>query len=141
MATTNLTAGQLDSMFQTYTRGDGMWYFPFANKNPTDGRGVAPDGSAPFSGQVFFEPGAGTIGAMQRDLFNGPWVWNMDAAVQKVTHITESKTVTFRATGVNVFNHLTWWLGDMSVQSTTFGKLTSQFYGNRELQFDLRLAF
>jgi hypothetical protein len=141
MATTNLTAGQLDSMFQVYTRGDGMWYFPFADKNPTDGRAVAPDGSAPFSGQVFFEPGAGTIGQMQRDMFNGPWVWDFDAAVQKVTHITETKTLTFRATGVNVFNHLTWWIGDQSVQSTTFGKLTSQFYGNREMQFDLRLAF
>jgi outer membrane receptor protein involved in Fe transport len=141
MANTSLTAGQLDSMFKVYTRGDGMWFFPFANKNPTDLRAVAPDGSTPFSGQVFFEPGAGTIGSMQRDLFNGPWVWTMDAAVQKVTHITETKTLTFRATGVNVFNHLTWWLGDMSVQSTTFGKLTSQFYGNREMQFDLRLAF
>jgi hypothetical protein len=141
MANTNLTGSQLDAMFQTYTRGDGIWYFPFANKNPTDGRGVAPDGSTSFAGQVFFEPAAGTIGSMQRDLFNGPWVWNMDAAVQKVTHITETKTLTFRATGVNVFNHLTWWAGDMSVQSTTFGKLTSQFYGNRELQFDLRLAF
>jgi hypothetical protein len=141
MANTNLNGSQLDAMFQTYTRGDGIWYFPFANKNPTDGRGVAPDGSTPFAGQAFFEPAAGTIGSMQRDLFNGPWVWAMDAAVQKVTHITENKTLTFRATGVNVFNHLTWWAGDMSVQSTTFGKLTSQFYGNRELQFDLRLAF
>ena len=141
MVNTTMTGDQLKSLFKVYTRGDGMWFFPFANKNPTDLRAVAPDGSAPFSGQAFYEPAAGTIGQMQRDFFNGPWVWTYDAAVQKVTHITETKTLTFRATGVNVFNHLTWWTGDMSVQSTTFGKLTSQFYGNRELQFDLRLAF
>jgi hypothetical protein len=141
MANTLVTGGQLDSMFQIYTRGDGMWYFPQSAKNPTDGRAVAPDGSAFFSGQVFYEPAAGTIGTMQRDMFNGPWVWTLDAAAQKVTHITESKTLTFRATAINVFNHTTWWIGDTSVQSTTFGKLTSQFYANRELQFDLKLAF
>ncbi len=142
MVNTTLTGAQLKSLFQVYTRGDGVWLFPFADKNPTDGRAVAPDGSAPFSGQVFYEPGAGTIGQMQRDLFNGPWVWNLDAAVQKVTHLTETKTLTFRATGANVFNHLTWYVpSDMSVQSTTFGKLTNQWNGNRELQFDLRLNF
>ena len=138
---TNLGGSQLDALFQVYTRGDGMWYFPQSDRNPTDGRAVAPDGSTPFTGQVFFEPGAGTIGQMQRDMFNGPWVWDMDAAVQKVVRITESKSVIFRATGLNVFNHLTWWIGDQSVQSTTFGKLTSQFYGNRELQFDLQIRF
>ena len=115
MVNTNLTAGQLDTMFKTYTNGSGAWFFPQAEKNPTDGRAVAPDGSAPFAGQAFFEPAAGTIGQMQRDLFNGPWVWDLDAAVQKVTRITETKTLTFRATGVNALNHLTWWTGDMSL--------------------------
>lgn len=138
---TSLTGSELNALFQTYTRGDGMWYFPFTAKNPTDGRAVAPDGSAPFTGQVFSEPTAGTIGTMQRDMFNGPWVWNFDAMVQKETRISEGKVLTFRTTAVNAFNHLTWWIGDQNVQSTTFGKLTTQFYGNRLLQFDLRLNF
>ena len=72
-----------------------------------DGRAVAPDGARRFSGQVFFNPGAGDIGALQRRMFSGPWTFDMDAGIQKLTHITEHQTVEFRMEAGNVFNHPT----------------------------------
>jgi hypothetical protein len=47
-------------------------YFVAASAIGPDGRAVAPDGSAPFQGQVFFHPGPGTVGALQRRMFSGP---------------------------------------------------------------------
>jgi hypothetical protein len=138
-----LTGSQLNSMFQLYENGSGVWYFPQSAKNPTDGRAVGPDGAAPFAGQVFFEPTAGTLGTLQRAMFNGPWVWNLDAAVTKDIRIHEDKMLQFAATSINVFNHLTWFVPDQNVQSTTFGKLgsTNQFFGNRLMQFALTFKF
>src|SRR5262249_36822422 len=53
----------------------------------TDGRGVNADGTPTFSGQVFSNPAPGTIGGMQRRMFNGPSVFNMDFAILKMTKI------------------------------------------------------
>jgi len=65
----------------------------------------------------------------------------MDSRVGKVTKITETKTLEFRADAINVFNHDTWYVGDQTITSTTFGKITSNFYGNRLLQFSLYFRF
>jgi hypothetical protein len=65
----------------------------------------------------------------------------MDARVGKITNITENKTIEFRADAINVFNHVTWYVGDQTITSTSFGKITSQFYANRELQFSLYFRF
>ncbi len=138
---TFLDKSQLDGLFQLYMTGNGPMFFPLADKNSADGRAVAPDGATPFNGQVFFQPAAGTLGTLQRNMFSGPWVWNLDAKISKLTHITERKTIELRMDAVNVFNHTTWYVGDQTVTSTQFGKITSQFYGNRELQFALYFRF
>jgi hypothetical protein len=102
---------------------------------------VAPDGTAAFAGQVFTEPGAGTIGTMQKADLNGPGVWDFDFKVAKDVRISESKSVQIRMDSTNLFNHTTWYVGDQTLTSTTFGKITSQYYGNRLIQFALYLKF
>lgn len=140
-ASTSLTKDQLDPLLQFYKDGNGVWFFPQANKNPADGRAVAPDGAAAFTGQVFFQPGAGTLGQLQRNMFSGPWVWNLDFHMAKVTNISERVTAELRMDAQNIFNHSTWSIGDMTLTSTTFGKVTSNFYMQRALQFALYLRF
>jgi len=138
---TTLTQGQLDKLFQFYMTGNGPYFFPQANLNPTNNTAVNVDGAPGYNGQVFLQPPAGTLGELQRNQFSGPWVWTMDSRVGKVTKITETKTLEFRADAINVFNHDTWYVGDQTITSTTFGKITSNFYGNRLLQFSLYFRF
>src|SRR4029453_7091056 len=70
---TTLNGAQLDNVFGFFMTGSGPLTVNPPAINPADGRGVAPDGSPAFSGQVFFNPAAGTVGTMQRRFFSGPW--------------------------------------------------------------------
>jgi hypothetical protein len=51
-------------------------------------RGLRPD-SAPFAGQVFFNPGAGTVGSLERRDPDGPAFCNYNMAILKGTHLPE----------------------------------------------------
>lgn len=134
------TLGQLQSLFQFRQTGAG----PYIASNSVigaDGRAVAPDGAAPFAGQAFFEPAAGTIGSLQKDLLDGPAVWDLDFKVSKNIRITERQSVEIRMDSTNFLNHTTWLVGDQTVTSPTFGKITSEYYGNRLIQFSLYYKF
>jgi hypothetical protein len=139
-ADTTLAGSQLDKVVGFYMTGNGPYFINQANIGP-DGRAVAPDGSAPFNGQVFFNPDAGTIGSMQRRMFNGPWTFDMDAGMQKLTNITEKQTIEFRMEAGNVFNHPTFVVGDQNVNSTTFGQISGTFTDRRVIQFGLYYRF
>ena len=139
-ADTTLTLGQLQNLFQLRMTGSGPYYVA-ASALGSDGRAVASDGTAAFAGQAFFEPAAGTIGTMQKAMLDGPGVWDFDFKVSKDIKITESKSVQLRMDSTNFFNHTTWYVGDQTLTSTTFGKITSQYYGNRLIQFALYFKF
>jgi len=139
-ADTSLTLGQLQNLFQVRMTGNGPYYVA-ASAIGSDGRAVAPDGTPAFASQVFTEPGAGTIGTLQKADLNGPGVWNFDFKVAKDVRITESKSIEIRMDSTNLFNHTTWYVGDQTLTSTTFGKITSQYYGNRLIQFALYFKF
>jgi hypothetical protein len=139
-ADTTLGLGQLQDLFQTRMTGNGPYYVA-ASALGSDGRAVAPDGTAAFAGQAFTEPGAGTIGTMQKADLNGPGVWDLDFKVAKDFVISENKSLQLRMDSTNFLNHTTWYVGDQTLTSTTFGKITSQYYGNRLIQFALYLKF
>ncbi|MBO0722228.1 MAG: TonB-dependent receptor, partial [Blastocatellia bacterium] len=136
----NLSASQLNDLFQVRMTSSGP-YFVAASAIGPDGRAVAPDGSAPFNGQVFFEPGAGDVGSLQRRQFSAPWVFGMDFALSKTTKITERHELVFRMDASNIFNHPAWSFSDQTVTSTQFGQITSTFFGRRVLQFSLYYRF
>jgi hypothetical protein len=139
-ANTTLDKSQLDDLLQFRMTGSG----PMIVANSaiaSDGRAVAPDGAVPFSGQVFSNPGAGTIGALQRRMFSGPWDFNMDLALIKKTQITERQSVELRMDAQNIFNHASFFVGDQSINSTQFGRVTQNFYGRRLIQFGLFYRF
>lgn len=137
---TTLTGNQLNDLFQLHMTGTGPVYIA-ASALGADGRAVAADGAAAFSGQVFTQPAAGTIGSLQRMDMTGPSVWNLDFNIKKETRISERQSIELRADATNVFNHVTWSLGNQNVTSTTFGDITSNFYSRRLVQFAIYYKF
>ena len=109
-------------------------------------------GSAPFPGQVFFNPGPGTVGNLQRRMFSGPWQWSWDISVKKSFTIRERHRLDVHFDLFNFMNHPTFYVypstgGDYSVfgfypslgtpftlNSTVFGKLDSMNYNPRVVQ-------
>lgn len=149
---TNLTLSELKAITGVYKRGDGVYFIDPAHINPVTRQGVAPDGQAPFSGQVFFNPQPGTLGSLQRRILDGPGYWNYDFALIKDTKITERQSIQFRADFYNVFNHPGFWPGpdgttaDHNINTATFGRITEQYYnsagvGPRVIQFGLFYRF
>jgi len=139
-AAPNLTKAQLDELLQ-FRMSDNGPFFVAASAVGSDGRGVAPDGQSPFSGQAFFHPPSGEIGSLQRRLFSGPWTFNLDFALLKQMRIAERQTLEFRAEALNVFNHPTWIVGDQDISSVSFGQITSSLYGSRRIQLSLHYRF
>ncbi len=116
-------------------------YFVNASAIGADGRAVAADGSAPFTGQLFANPSAGAIGSLQRRSFHGPNEFNQDFALMKDTKIFERHTIQLRMDATNIYNHASFSVGDQNINSTTFGKITSTFFGRRLIQFSLSYKF
>jgi hypothetical protein len=86
-------------------------------------------------------PGPGEIGSLQKRLFSGPWTFNMDAGVQKLTHLTEKQTVEFRMESTNVFNHPAFYTNGFNINSTKFGQINATFNDRRVIQFGLYYRF
>jgi outer membrane receptor protein involved in Fe transport len=135
-----VSKSQLDDLLQLRMTGTGP-YFVAASAIGPDGRAVAPDGAPPFSGQVFFHPEPGQLGTLQRRMFSGPWAFTLDFGVQKNTKITERHSLEIRMESTNIFNHPTWFVGDQVIDSTTFGRITSTFFGRRLIQFGAYYRF
>jgi hypothetical protein len=140
MANTTLRKGEIDKLFQVRMTGNGP-YYAAASIIGGGGRAVAPDGAAAFSGQVFFHPEAGALGGLQRRMFSGPWVFDLDFGIQKRTKINERHSVEIRMESVNIFNHPSWFIGDQSVSAVNFGRIGSTFYSRRLIQFGLYYRF
>jgi hypothetical protein len=137
---TNLTKSQIQNLLGFRMTPTGP-YFVAASAIGPDGRGVAPPGEQPFTGQVFFNPGAGTIGTLQRRDFTGPSVFNMDAALSKETKFNERVSAELRLEALNVFNHPTFAIFAQSVNSPQFGQIVNTATNPRQLQINLRVKF
>lgn len=144
-----LGGSDLDEIVGYYMTGNGPFVVTQSAINPTDGRGVGADGRAPFNGQVFFNPGAGQLGALQRRIFRGPRFFNFDFGIQKLTTIRERHTLELRMESINVFNNVafgtlqpgTLSTYDYNINNTNFGRLTSLVNTPRRIQFGLYYRF
>jgi hypothetical protein len=144
---TAIALGDVSNVTGFFMTGNGPYFINPANIN-TDGRGVASDGSAPFNGQVFYNPGAGTLGSLQRRRFNGPWNQNWDVSLRKTFRLTESQTIQFSAEAFNMMNRPSFWVGNetssttrFNINQSTFGRITGTFNSPRVMQFSLYYRF
>ena len=139
-AITTLTRSQLNDVIGFRMTGSGPYLVDNSIIGP-DGRAVGVDGLAPFQGQVFFNPGPGEIGSLQRRMFSGPWIFDMDAQITKATRITERQSIIFQTIAGNVFNHPAFYAGDLNINSTKFGQSVGTFTDRRVIQFQLTYRF
>ena len=133
-----------------YMTGNGP-YFVSPTIINTDGRGAAQAGADPFSGEVFYNPVAGTVGNTQRRMFSGPWQWSWDASVMKMFRFRERHTLDLHFDFFNWTNHPTFYVppntGDYGsttnfiVNNTSFGKITSMNYNPRVIQIGAYYRF
>lgn len=153
LATANTIAGgdELRAATGLFKTGNGVYWIDPKHIGP-DGRGVAPDGQAPFAGQLFSNPGPGEVGQLQRRYLDGPGFWNYNFSVQKDTKFTERQSIQFRVDFYNLFNHPNFWpstdlaTGDHNINSTSFGRITAMAAGgdgvsSRLVQFGLFYRF
>jgi hypothetical protein len=140
-AVTSLNMSQLSNVVKFQMTGNGPTIVSSSAINPADGTGVNADGAAAFSGQIFYNPGPGTLGPLQRRLFSGPWTFDIDMSMMKAVAITEHKSLEVRMDAFNALNHATFYSGDQNINSTTFGKISSMFYSPRIVQFGAYFRF
>jgi len=141
-ATSILSGSALDDVVQFQMTGNGPYeVVSSAINNANGGRAVAPYGSQAFNGEVFFNPAAGTVGALQRRRFTGPNVFNMDASLIKNTKITEHHSLEFRVDSFNILNHPAFAASDQNINSTTFGQIAFTVNDRRVIQFGLNYQF
>jgi hypothetical protein len=152
---TTLNKGQLNNDVGYFMTGNGPMFINPSVIGP-GGFGVSPPGVAPFDGQIFFNPGAGDLGTLQRRMFNGPWDFNWDFALLKTTRVTERQSIEFRADFFDLTNHPAFTAGDESgnftpvnvvnsfnVNQPNFGKISTYAFNNssRVIQFGLYYRF
>jgi hypothetical protein len=105
------------------------------------GNSLPSDALQPKSGVVgpaFFQdasafgiPAPGQIG-MGRNMFNGPWYWDVDGSISKTFQPTERVKVTFRMEAFNALNHANFRklssasVGSTSILSPNFGTACCQ---------------
>lgn len=143
-----LSGANLQDALGFFMTGDGPYFV-----NPTNiaanGRGVAPDGSAPFKGQVFVNPQPGTYGSLQRRQFTGPRFFNFDAQIAKKIMATERISIDFQAAFFNVTNHPNFTVGqdgdaaatNYSVNGSNFGRILATVGNPRLIQFGAYVRF
>ncbi len=148
-AVTTLNGDQLSRAVSFRMTGDGPFIVDATAIGP-DGRGVGPDGQAPFNGQVFYNPAAGTIGTLQRRTFSGPQFFNFDFGVHKVTTIVEGHTIELRMESTNLFNNVMFDTilvpgqtptVDYNINNAAFGRIINQANTPRRIQFGLYYRF
>jgi hypothetical protein len=142
---TNMTLDQLKEITGVYRAGNGVYWLNPANIN-SNTQGVSPDGTAPFAGQVFFNPQPGSLGGLQRRSLNGPNFWNYNASVSKSMRFSERHQVELHVDAFNVFNHANFFINDQNVNLNNFGRIAGQNYANdgvgpRLIQYGLIYRF
>lgn len=146
-AVSSLTRDQIKDLFGIRKLPDGrVFYIDPKVTDPTTGRAVGADNAgntAAFSGQVFFHPTAGNIGTLQRLQFDGPSQTSWDfSVIKRVRFDSENvRNLEIRADFFNFLNHPLFFVGDYSIDSTQFGRITGLNFGARQMQIALKFNF
>jgi hypothetical protein len=108
------------------------------------GRAVGADNlgnTAGFDGQVFFNPVAGEVGNLPVMTFDGPSQFRVDLALSKRIRLTDQHRIEVKGEAFNLTNTPSFFIGDMDINSTTFGRLTSVNVASRVVQLSIRYEF
>jgi hypothetical protein len=142
-ANTTLGGAALRSIVHFQMTGNGPVEIAPSAINPADGSAVNAPGTPTFAGQVFSNPGAGTLGELQRRGFSGPWAFGLDGSLSKRVKITEHQSLLLRMEAFNALNHPTFYVGDQNINSVSpgFGTITSMAFSPRVMEFGAHYIF
>ena len=91
---------------------------------------------------AFGIPAVGTLGTAGVGTLRAPSFFNFDASVGKKFYVTERQYVDFRMEMFNAFNHVSFGPPGRDITSpSSFGQITSQIQGARNIQFGLKYYF
>jgi hypothetical protein len=99
------------------------------------------DAEQPSNPSAFAYPAAGALGSEPNRSIQGPGFWNVDAALAKVLAVAGTRTIEFRVEAFNLFNNFNWGNPTTNLDSSTFGKITSQLGDPRIMQFAVKYGF
>lgn len=155
-ALTNLTKDQLKSLVGIRKLSGGVFFIDpsLININPDGttggartGRAAEGFGTTPFAGQAFFNVAPGQTGTMERAIFNGPIIANMDFSILKTIQISERVRFQLRGEAFNVLNRANFGFsageqfGAFNINSTNFGRVLRTVTDPRILQIGGRIEF
>ena len=98
-------------------------------------------GNTGFADQVFFNPTAVQVGNLPVMTFDGPSQYRIDLALSKRIRFTDKHRIEVKGEAFNRTNTPSFFIGDMDINSTTFGRLTSVNVGSRVVQLSIRFDF
>jgi hypothetical protein len=94
-----------------------------------------------FDVTAFTNPAPYTYGTAGRDILRGPRTDTIDGGLFKNFHFTEKQNLEFRAEFFSFTNTPIFNLPNSTVNTPTFGQVTSVSGGNRTIQFGLKYQF
>lgn len=135
---TGETPGFSTSDARDRMRAGLTWFNTAAFINPNDPRGVTnPDGPTTVDSTKFvFGNTSRTLGSVRRDRYN-----NLDLGLFKTFRLTEKLKFEFRGDFFNAFNYVVFGTPVTNVNSTQFGRITTQLNAPRRVQLSARVYF
>ena len=141
-ANTNLSGQALFHAVSFHMTGAGPMMVPLSAINPADQTGaVSSIDATPYAGEIFFNPPAGTLGTLQRRMFDGPWTFDLDLNLLKEIKFSDRHSVELRMMAINALNHSTFWAGDQNINAPPFGMVSSSFFASRVCEFGLTYRY
>jgi Carboxypeptidase regulatory-like domain len=155
-AFSNLTKDQIKNLVGIRKLSGGVFFIDPAviniNSDGTTGgqrtgRASEGFGTTAFAGQSFFNVAPGLTGNLERAVFNGPIIANVDFSVLKTIRFTERIRFQLRAETFNVFNranfgfNATEQFGAFNINSTNFGRVVRTVTDPRIIQIAGRIEF
>ena len=143
-AFSSLSAEEIKNLLGVYKVENRIYWIDPKVVDTATGRAVGADNlsnGAGFDGQVFFNPTAGGVGNLPVLAFDGPSQFRIDMALSKRFRLIDRYGVEFKGEAFNLTNTPSFFRGDMDINSTTFGRITSVNLGSRVVQLSARFDF
>jgi hypothetical protein len=143
-ARSTLSASDIKEHLGVHEANGSLYWIDPALIDPNTGRAAGADNltnAASFPGQVFFNPMAGEVGALNILDFDGPSQFVLDLSLSKRLHVWRRAGLQLRADVFNLFNTVNFWVGDYDINSPTFGQITDLNTNARIIQLVVKLDF
>jgi hypothetical protein len=90
---------------------------------------------------AFTTPVAGTFGDHKARSIEGPGFWKIDLSIARVISMAQQRTLELRVEAFNLLNNFNWGDPNTTLNTGTFGRITTQNGDPRIMQFAVKYGF